>query len=272
MAHHFLAITLILVFGPLRAEGSREQVVTIVADIQRADYEGDRAALKRGFDALAPYVGDAALGSRARYWRGFALWRRSFNGFNDNVDKAELIADFEAAEREFEAIATAGDPLLADAKAGDASCLISHAYMVRLQGDADRARDLVMRSVSVLKEAQAMAPDNPRVAWVLGGMRWYTPPERGGGEAVAIEIYEKALNALKTRKEESRTSDPFVPTWGEPELLMSLAWSHLHRQTPDLKAAESNAQAALKLVPNWHYVRDILMSDIKKAATATTAK
>ena len=46
---------------------------------------------------------------------------------------------------------------------------------------------------------------------------------------------------------------------------MSLAWSNLNRTTPDLKAAEQYAQAALKLVPYWHYVRDILMPQIRTA-------
>jgi len=60
-------------------------------------------------------------------------------------------------------------------------------------------------------------------------------------------------------------------TWGEPELLMNLAWSNLNRTTPDLNAAEQYAQAALKLVPYWGYVRDILMPQIR-AAQAKAAK
>jgi hypothetical protein len=43
---------------------------------------------------------------------------------------------------------------------------------------------------------------------------------------------------------------------------MNLAWSSLNRSTPDLKAAE---QAALKLVPYWHCLRDILMPQILAA-------
>jgi hypothetical protein len=46
---------------------------------------------------------------------------------------------------------------------------------------------------------------------------------------------------------------------------MSLAWSNLNRTVPDLNASERNAQAALALVPNWHYVRDILMHQIRDA-------
>jgi uncharacterized protein YciI len=60
-------------------------------------------------------------------------------------------------------------------------------------------------------------------------------------------------------------ADTLEPSWGEPELLMSLAWSNLNRTTPDLNAAEQDAQAALKLVPYWHYVRDILMPQIRAA-------
>jgi hypothetical protein len=50
---------------------------------------------------------------------------------------------------------------------------------------------------------------------------------------------------------------------------MSLAWSNLNRTTPDLNAAEQDAQAALKMVPYWHYVRDILMPQIRAAQAKT---
>jgi len=60
-------------------------------------------------------------------------------------------------------------------------------------------------------------------------------------------------------------SDLLEPSWGEPELLMNRAWSNLHRTTPDLKAAQHDAAAALILVPYWHYVRDILLPQIQDA-------
>ena len=46
---------------------------------------------------------------------------------------------------------------------------------------------------------------------------------------------------------------------------MNRAWSNLHRTTPDLKAAQHDAAAALILVPYWHYVRDILLPQIQDA-------
>ena len=91
---------------------------------------------------------------------------------------------------------------------------------------------------------------------------------RGTDKALALQ--EKGLEAIREHKETD--SDPLEPTWGEPELLMSLAWSNLNRTTPDLKAAEQYAQGALKLVPYWHYVRDILIPQIRASQVKAARK
>jgi hypothetical protein len=83
------------------------------------------------------------------------------------------------------------------------------------------------------------------------------------GQDKAIEGYNKGLQAIRDQKRD--VADPLEPSWGEPELLMSLAWSNLNRTAPDLNSAEKYADAALKLVPYWHYVRDILMPQIRAA-------
>ena len=44
--------------------------------------------------------------------------------------------------------------------------------------------------------------------------------------------------------------------------MMSLAYSYTNKFAPDLEAAERNARGALELVPQWHYVRDILLPQI----------
>ena len=76
-----------------------------------------------------------------------------------------------------------------------------------------------------------------------------------------MAMYEKGLEEI--RKPDARSSNPLEPSWGEPELLMNLAWSYLNQTTPDIAAAQQNADAALKMVPYWHYVRDILMPQIQ---------
>jgi hypothetical protein len=239
---------------------SRDSAVGIVQQIQRADYEGDRTALKRLHDQLTPIPEDNKLASRVLYWRGFAMWRRAINGFNESPTPTDLEEDLTQAVTDFRD-AIARDPAFVEPKIGAGSSL---GYLMYLhKNDPTRIQELLQQSNPLLKDAMATAPDNPRLLWVLGPIRWSSPPERGGGQDKAFELYNRGLEAVRTQKRD--VGDALEPTWGEPELLMNLAWSNLNRTTPDLNAAEQDAQAALKLVPYWHYVRDILMPQIHAA-------
>ena len=201
------------------ANDAREQAGRIVAQIQRADYEGDQAAMQRGYDELKPFMDDQKLASRIRYWRGFAQWRRAINGFNDSVDPKELEQNLKTALNEFK-IATEKDPTFVDAKVGTISCLGFLAFMNRK--DQVRAKELVGQILPLVKEADEMAPDNPRLIWVHGPILWNSPPERGGGQDKAIQNYQRGLEACSKIK---TSDDPFEPSWGKPELMMSLAYS-----------------------------------------------
>ena len=243
-------------------EPSRDSIIRIVTQIQRADYEGDRPALKRLHDELTPVPEDNKLASRVLYWRGFALWRRAINGFNESPTPTDLEEDLKQAVADFKD-SIARDPAFVEPKIGAGSSL---GYLMFLhRKDPTLMQELLQQSSPLLKEAMAAAPDNPRLLWVLGPIRWSSPPERGGGQDKAFEIYNKGLEAVRNQKHGE--SNPLEPTWGEPELLMNLAWSNLNRTMPDLNAAEQYAQAALKLVPYWHYVRDILLPQIRVAQT-----
>ena len=242
-----------------RANDAREQAARIVAQIQRADYEGDRPAMQRGYDALKPFMEDPKLASRVRYWRGFAQWRLAINGFNDAVDPKELEQNLITALDEFK-IAMENDPTFVDAKVGTISCLGFLAFMNRR--DQARAKELVGQILPLVKEADELASDNPRLIWVHGPILWNSPPERGGGQDKAIANYQRGLEACSKIK----TSDNLLePSWGKPELMMSLAYCYLNANSVDVNAAERYARNALEIVPYWHYVRDILLPQIVAA-------
>jgi hypothetical protein len=239
---------------------SSDSIIRIVQQIQWADYAGDRPALKRHHDELTPIPEDGKLASRVLYWRGFALWRRAINGFNDSPTPKDLEEDLTQAVADFKD-AIARDPAFVEPKIGAGSSL---GYLMFLhRSDPNLMQELLQQSSPLLKEAMAAAPDNPRLLWVLGPIRWSSPPERGGGQDKAFELYNKGLEAVRNQKHD--VGNPLEPSWGEPELLMNLAWSNLNRTKPDFNAAEQYAQAALKLVPYWHYVRDILLPQIYEA-------
>jgi hypothetical protein len=199
-------------------EHSSDSIIRIVTQIQRADYEGDRATLKRLHDELAPIPEDDNLASRVLYWRGFALWRRAINGFNESPTPTDLEEDLKQAVTDFKD-SIARDPAFVEPKIGAGSCLGYLMYLSRK--DPARVQELLQQSSPLLKEAMAAAPDNPRLLWVLGPIRWSSPPERGGGQDKAFEIYNNGLEAVRNHKR--NVVDPLQPSWGEPELLMSLA-------------------------------------------------
>lgn len=245
------------------ADSHREIVVQAVAQIQRADYEGNRAALQLLYVELEPFTGDEKIGSRVRYWRGFALWRRAINGFNENADSKDLEGDLTQGLAEFrEALKL--DPAFVDAKIGAISCISNLVYLAR--GNADRVQELIGQSSPIVKEVRASNPDNPRFLWVIGPIMWNIPAERGGGQDKAMDGYLRGLETARKSKNEG--GDALEPSWGEPELLMSLAWSESNRASPDVMAAEKYARLALDLIPYWHYVRDILLPQIEKAKAA----
>jgi tetratricopeptide (TPR) repeat protein len=238
---------------------AREQAARIVAQIQRADYEGDRAAMQRGYDELKPFIEDQKLASRIRYWRGFAQWRRAINGFNDATDPKELARDLNTALDEFKA-AIELDPKFVDANVGIISSLGFLLFADRQ--DEVRKKERIEQILATEKEASAMASDNPRLIWVRGPILWNSPPERGGGQDKAIANYERGLEVCSKIK---LSDDPLEPSWGKPELMMSLAYCHLNANSADINAAERYARNALEVVPYWHYVRDTLLPQIVAA-------
>lgn len=258
-----LLILIVLSITTTLARDQNSRPAELVVRIQRADYEGNRDELKRLYEELAPFLANKPISSRVRYWRGFALWRRALNGFNESVDPAELEHDLDLAVSEFKEAGVA-DPHFADAKVGQGSCLSNLIYLNR--GNPSRLQNLIPQARQVLKEAELLTPDNPRLAWVVGPNLWYASQQDLENQRKAIEIYKRGLETIRKQKDDS--GDILTPSWGEPELLMSLAWSNLHLKTPDLQTARTYAQSALTLVPYWHYVKDILIPQIENAIGA----
>ncbi len=240
-------------------KNSRAEAERIVSEIQRADYEGDRETLRKCYEELTPFLENRDLASRIRYWRGFDLWRSAINGFNDSVDQNELERLLFKAVDEFKE-ALASDPALVDAKVGMISCLGYVTYIHRKE--PERAQQLVAQISTLVNEVKTAAPDNPRFIWVLGPILWYTPVDRGGGMDNIVANYERGL-AICTKLK--APEDPFEPSWGKPELMMSLAYTHLTKTPPDVEKAERYARAALDIVPYWRYARDILFPQIVEA-------
>lgn len=263
MKHIYLLLAVALSWlATAAAQIGSEKIVTAIV---RADYEGDRVALDRLYTelkAVRSAEGNRRQAAQLHYWLGFAKWRRSINGFNVNANTTELEADLRAAIAEFDA-SLAADPTFTDAAVATIGCLQNLMFIHR--NDKAKADEIVKRFLVVFKEASQADPDNPRLAWLDGGGKFYMAQfapaaERAKQQAAAVETYRRGLEHAR---KQSRSVSALQPTWGEPELLMSMAWASLSQEKPDVAAAEKYAQEALTLVPHWHYVKNILMPQIR---------
>ncbi|MGD0941460.1 MAG: hypothetical protein ABR905_17310 [Terracidiphilus sp.] len=236
----------------------RSRLSAIAAQIRTADFEDDKIKLDELYETLAPFLQNESLAPSAHYWRGFALWRRALNGFNDSTSKEELDSNLSRASQEF-AAAAAGRSGFVEATIGEVACEGTLVFLHHRE--PDQLQKHLQLDVALTKSLNETASDNPRFLWVLGGSLWNRPVAAGGSQTQAIETYHRGLTAITL--EQDNPSDPIEPLWGKAELLMSLAWSSLHQATPDFDEADRYAHQALQIAPSWHFVRDILLPQIK---------
>lgn len=240
----------------------QSKLVAAKASIMAADYRADLAALQSLRTQIAPLTDDPGLGYLASYWSGFASWRIAINGASANMSKADLKANLERAASDFEASISKKDDF-ADAYAAASGV---HGWLVGLNRDDPTAfRPHLESAQRLLKKAEELEPSNPRVLWVEGGNFLFNPPAYGGNRERAIETYHKQIDSSAPPAPQSP-----LPDWGKAEALMSLAFAHLNQPSPDLTAAGEEAQAALRLQPEWHYVRDILVPQIEASRKKST--
>jgi len=245
---------------PPIAGGTAQSLPELIQRIVRADYEADRRALDRLYLEADAFLGDPAVESRVRYWKGFAKWRRAINGANETIAPNDLATDAEIAAGEMR---RAGDldPAFPDARIGEMQCLGLVLFFERARLGNDQR---VSRLLALMADLRKTAPDNPRFVWAWGMAYFNFPPDKGGGAQNVIPAYLKALD--KMRGGAIAPASPLDPTWGEAELNVNLAYSYLNQPSPNPVLAKKYVDEAVRLVPNWHYARDILRPQIEAAA------
>jgi hypothetical protein len=232
-----------------------QELAKFKASVMSADYRADVAELARLRDELAQWPKSKELAYLARYWSGFASWRIAINGANHAMKREEMAKHLHNAATDFYA-STRLEPAFADA--WSAASLVN-AWLATF--DADTMRERVSLSQMLFAQAEALDAKNPRVLWAKGGFFLFSPPAHGGSVSRAIEVYQQMLGEAERRGVDA--TSPF-PDWGKPEALMSTAFARLQQTPADLTAARAEAEAALKVAPEWSYVRDTLLPQIEE--------
>lgn len=99
-------------------------------------------------------------------------------------------------------------------------CLKSMVASSRIKVDpASRGQQYGMESGEDLQTAQGLDPSNPRVYFLQGESKFYTPANYGGGKDAAKPLFQKALEKYASFKPKSDID----PSWGEAYTRMLLA-------------------------------------------------
>jgi len=253
MAAQFLAAALVI-----------SKLVTLKAALMSADYRADIPQLQTLRSEAKKLSGDPDLGYLADYWSGYASWRIVVNGSSAKMTREDVKANVDNAVADFESSVQKKS----DFADGWASAGAVHGWLAALNAKTDA--DAMNREIEIFKRdvdrALALEPNNPRVLWIQAVPFRVMPADRGGDLDRAMELYKKMLA-------NSRPLDPSspFPDWGKAEALMSLASAETAKSSPDLDEALSNAREAIRLQPEWHYVKDILIPMIETKAQKRTA-
>lgn len=236
-----------------------ERLTDHVRAILAADFAGDRAELARRAQAMEQSAFPAHQ-RNAEYWIGFAHWRRAINGFNETPTPTDLTADLVAANEHFRA-ASRLDPAWIEPKIALAGGVSYLGFLMRNEPASPARNTLLGEYLQVLGTIQTEGADNPRALWIVAGHFMAAPPPYRDLEKARASLRDGLARA---RAEALRPApEPWVPSWGAPELMMSAAYFHAHIGTPDRDLARAYAEGALALAPTWHYVRDILLPQIE---------
>jgi hypothetical protein len=264
---HLLAWSFVgaALLGPAApAPNVEARLAELAAAVLSADYRGDRAALAR-LDGELGALPESALSDYRDYWRGFGRWRRAMNGFNETPTPTDLQDDLEKAVARFQA-SLVRRPDWIEARLALVGCWGNLIFVAG--NDAEKRKAFIDEAVPAYRWLRENGRDNPRALWIIGGMEFSAPPPHGGDLDRAAATLRRGLE-LSWREATSGPPPPaWVPTWGGPENLMNLAWMYSHLGTLNRTAALAYAEGALTAVPEWHYVRNVLLPQIEALPTA----
>jgi len=261
------ALTLSALAPAADAPRPEARLAELAAAVLDADYRGDRPRLAE-LDSELSRLDAGSLIDYRDYWRGFARWRRAMNGFNETPRPDDLRADLEKALERFRS-ALALRPEWSEVRLAMVGAWGNQIYLAG--DDAQKRKAILEEATPAYKWVMQYAGDNPRVLWIKGGLQMVVPATAGGDPAKAAATLRQGVAGAWREAGAGVTPPSWVPTWGGPENLMNLAYMYSQGPKPDRALALAYAEGALTAVPQWHYVRDILLPRIEALPVAVAA-
>ena len=270
-------IVTLAALAPAACAAGRDEAARLselVVEVRSADYRGDRAALARLDGRARRARRRARWPSTATTGAGFARWRRALNGFNETPTPDDLGVRPRDRGRPLPGRRSSGGPTGSRrssrwSAAGATSLYLAGDDADKQQGDPRRGRS--RRSSGSRRTAGTIRGRSGS----SGGMQFAAPPPVRAATSRRPRRRCGTGVALRLARGASRT--PRLPGLGavlgrarepdEPRVHV-LA----RRQGPIAPPRSPTPRAPLTAVPEWHYVRDILLPQIEALPVAVAAR
>ena len=224
-----------------------DQLVARGRELLHAGYHAaDVGRLNQARTLFLRATGDAHLGSLAHYYVGLTGSRLA----NLTEDDGRALTYVEEAIEHLEAAVEA------DERSAEAHALLSSLYGRKVGLRPMQGMLLGPRASSELDRAKALAPDNPRVAYIEAMSLFHRPQMWGGDPEQARRTLERAIELF----ERERPQGPLAPDWGHAE---ALAWlGIMYARADQLGRARAAFERALAVEPGFVWVRGTLLPQL----------
>ncbi len=147
-----------------------------------------------------------------------------------------------------------------DAKtiAAEAYSLLSSVYGRQIGLSGIKGMFLGPKSGNLLKKAEQLAPDNPRVVLSAAISAFNTPQMWGGSKERAIEGFQRAAELFAREK----PADPIHPVWGHSETYAWLGIAYMDRDEEN--SARAAFEKALEIDPDNGWVKYGLLPKVSE--------
>jgi len=221
-----------------------------------ANFRNDQAGLRSAISALQDVPADAPDSAYANYYLSWAHWALVMSQAQAN----EMDAALESANRSLQyaragAAAREADP--------EFQTVLANAMIAVAVLDKPRFAAIAKELAGVRRRAIELGPKNPRVVMMDASMIFNNPPETGGSKERGLARWQEALELFEA---ESRATaiDPVAPRWGYALAHGWLATMYLAMAPPQKENARRAADAALRMRPDFWWVRDQVLPKLRE--------
>ena len=224
--------------------------------LQQGVSEGNLDALYTARATFKRTLTDKNLSAWSHYYIALTDYRIANNLLargKKNKDQASKHLK-EAAEH----LEEAEDLTREDAKtiAAEVYALLSSVYGRQISLSGIKGMFLGPKSGNLLKKAEQLAPDNPRVVLSAAIGDFNTPKMWGGSKERALEGFQRAAYLFAREK----LTDPIHPTWGHSETYAWLGMAYMDRDEED--SARAAFEKALEIDPDNGWVKYDLLPKV----------